>query len=322
MPVIVVHGGAGKWRREGEEHVHAALRDALHAGGEVLARGGKALDAVQAAVESLEDSPQFNAGRGAVVTADGTVELDAAIMDGAGRRAGACAAVTGVRHPIALARTVLEGTPHVLMAGRGAERLADEAGLERVGHEWFERAAETSGPEAIPPGEAAELRARSAEEVPIEEAETVGAVAIDQAGHLAAATSTGGMKGQLPGRVGDAPLPGAGTWAEDGICAVSATGDGEAFITAATTHEVAALTRHAGLGLAEACSLVLHSRVPGTGGLIAVDGGGRVALPFTTPAMARGVLWIGGEPWTAIAPADPPGEGPLRSMRTPETPSA
>src|SRR5688500_16659756 len=129
MPVIVVHGGAGKWRREGEERVHAALRDALHAGGEVLARRGRALDAVQAAVESLEDSPQFNAGRGAVVTADGTVELDAAIMDGAGRRAGACAAVTGVRHPIALARTVLEDTPHVLMAGRGAERLAGEAGL-------------------------------------------------------------------------------------------------------------------------------------------------------------------------------------------------
>jgi L-asparaginase / beta-aspartyl-peptidase len=306
MPVIVVHGGAGMWRREGEDQVHAALRDALRAGGDVLARRGSALDAVQAAVESLEASPQFNAGCGAVVTADGTVELDAAIMDGVSRRAGACAAVTGVRHPVALARTILDGTPHVLMVGAGAERLADEAGLERVGQDWFQRAAELSGPEAIPPGKAAEFRARAAEDVPIEEAETVGAVAIDHAGHLAAATSTGGMKGQLPGRVGDAPLPGAGTWAEDRICAVSATGDGEAFITAATAHEVASLVRHAGLDLGEACSLVLRSRVPGTGGLIAIDGDGGVALPFTTPAMARGVLWTGGEPWTAIGEGDPP----------------
>jgi beta-aspartyl-peptidase (threonine type) len=306
MPVIVVHGGAGAWRREGEEEVHAALRAALLAGGRVLARRGKALDAVQAAVESLEDSPQFNSGRGAVVTADGTVELDAAIMDGVSRRAGACAAVTGLRHPIALARTVLEGTPHVLLVGRGAERLADEAGLERVDHEYFEHAAEHSGPEAIPLGKAAEYRARAAEDVPIEEAETVGAVALDAAGHVAAATSTGGMKGQMPGRVGDAPLPGAGTWAEDGVCAVSATGDGEAFITAATAHEVTTLIRHGGLGLDEACSLVLRGRVPGTGGLIGVDPQGRVALPFTTPAMARGVLRVGGEPWTAIDPGDPP----------------
>ena len=192
------------------------------------------------------------------------------------------------------------------MVGKGAERLADEVGLERVPHDYFARAAELSGPEAIPPGQAAEYRARAAEEVPIEEAETVGAVAIDAAGHLAAATSTGGMKGQLPGRVGDAPLPGAGTWAEDRVCAVSATGDGEAFITAATAHEVASLVRHAGLGLEEACSLVLRSRVPGTGGLIAVGPDGEIALPFTTPAMARGVLRTGHEPWTAIAPGDPP----------------
>jgi L-asparaginase / beta-aspartyl-peptidase len=306
MPVIVVHGGAGAWRRDGEDQVHAALRDALLAGGAVLRRRGKALDAVQAAVESLEDSPQFNAGRGAVTTADGSIELDAAIMDGGRRHAGACAAVTGVRHPVALARTVLEGTPHVLMVGRGAERLADEAGLERVDHDWFAHAAELSGPEAVPPGQAADYRRRAAELTPIEEAETVGAVALDHAGHLAAATSTGGMKGQLPGRVGDAPLPGAGTWAEDGVCAVSATGDGEAFITSVTTHEVTALIRHGKLGLQEACSLVLRSRVPGTGGLVAVAPDGTVALPFTTPAMARGLLRSDGEPWTAIGPGEPP----------------
>jgi len=303
MPVIVVHAGAGAWSRTREDEVLAALREALHAGGELLQRRGRALDAVQAAVEALEDAPWFNAGRGAVATADGSVELDAAIMDGTGRRAGACAAVTGVRHPVALARTVLDGTPHVLMVGRGAERLADEAGLERVGEDWFAGAAGLSGPEAIPPGKAAEFRARPAEEVPYTEAETVGAVALDAAGHLAAATSTGGMRGQLPGRVGDAPLPGAGTWAEDGVCAVSATGDGEAFITAAVAHEVASMVRHARLTLEEACSLVLRSRVPGTGGVIGVTPDGTVALPFTTPAMARGVLRAGDDPWVAVGPA-------------------
>jgi len=306
VSVIVIHGGAGAWSREGEDLVHEALRDALLAGGEVLKRRGKAVDAVQAAVESLEDSPRFNSGHGAVTTADGTVELDAAIMDGIGPRAGAVAAVTGVKHPVALARTVLDGTPHVLMVGRGAEALADEVGLERVPHEYFARAAELSGPEAIPLGEAVAARERAASETPIEEAETVGAVALDAAGHLAAATSTGGMKGQLPGRVGDAPLPGAGTWAQDGVCAVSATGDGEAFITAAVAHEVAATLRLTELGIEEACSLVLRGRVPGTGGLIGVDPKGNICLPYTTPAMARGVLRTGGKPWTAIGAGDPP----------------
>ena len=147
------------------------------------------------------------------------------------------------------------------------------------------------------------MRARPAEETPYREAETVGAVALDAAGHLAAATSTGGMRGQLPGRVGDAPLPGAGTWAEDGVCAISATGDGEAFITAAVAHEVSTMIRHARLPLDEACSLVLRSRVPGTGGLIGVGPDGAVSLPFTTPAMARGVLRTGEQPHVAIGPA-------------------
>jgi beta-aspartyl-peptidase (threonine type) len=241
------------------------------------------------------------------------VELDAAIMDGTGRRAGACAAVTGVRHPVALARTVLDGTPHVLMVGRGAEELAAEAGLERVDEDWFARAAALSGPEAIPPGAVAAARSAAfaaagdlnrppADAVPFDEAETVGAVAVDAAGHLAAATSTGGMRGQLPGRVGDAPLPGAGTYAEDGVCAVSGTGDGEAFITAFAAHEVAAMLRHTELGIDECCRLVLRGRVGGTGGLIGVTPDGTVALPFTTPAMARGVLRAGEEPWVAIGP--------------------
>ena len=314
-PTILVHGGAGAWRRDNDAEVRAALREALVAGGVVLERRGRAVDAVQAAVEVLEDSPYFNSGRGAVDTADGTVELDAAIMDGTGRRAGACAAVKGIRHPVALARTILDGTPHVLMVGEGAERVADEAGLERVGPEWFERAQGMSGPEAIPVGMGAAARAASLaaepagnhpshDDIPYDEAETVGAVALDAARHLAAATSTGGMRGQLPGRVGDAPLPGAGTYAEDGVCAVSGTGDGEAFITAFAAHEVATMLRHAALPIEECCRLVLRGRVGGTGGLIGVTPDGAVALPFTTPAMARGLLRTGEEPVVAIGPEE------------------
>ena len=306
MSVIAIHGGAGLWRREGEEEVHELLGEALRAGGAILQRGGKALDAAQAAVELLEDAPRFNAGRGAVATADGSVELDACVMDGVGRRAGAVACVRGIRHPVQLARAVLDHTPHVLLVREGAERLADEYGVERVGDEWFQSALGLAGGEPVPVGQAAQLRRRAAEETPIEEAETVGAVAVDIGGHVAAATSTGGMKGQWPGRVGDSPLPGAGTFAEDGVCAVSATGDGEAFMTAVAAHEVAVLVRHGKLDIEEAASLVLRSRIGGTGGMIVVSPRGQVAMPFTTPAMARGMLRDDGEPWTAIGPEPAP----------------
>ena len=302
MSVIAIHGGAGLWAREGEEEVHEILREALRAGGAILKRGGKALDAVQAAVEVLEDAPRFNAGRGAVETADGTVELDACVMDGVGRRAGAVACVRGIRHPVQLARAVLDHTPHVLLVAEGAERLATEYGLERVDDEWFASAQGLAGGDPVPVGQAAELRRRAAEDTPIDESETVGAVAVDIGGHVAAATSTGGMKGQWPGRVGDAPLPGAGTFAEDGVCAVSATGDGEAFMTAVAAHEVAVLVRHGRLDIGEAASLVLRSRIGGTGGMVVVSPRGKVAMPFTTPAMARGLLRDGEEPWTAIGP--------------------
>ena len=306
MSAIAVHGGAGLWRREGEDEVHEVLRDALRAGGLVLERGGKALDAVQAAVEVLEDAPKFNAGRGAVATADGGVELDACVMDGVGRRAGAVACVRNVRHPVRLARAVLDHSPHVLLVGHGAESFADEHELERVDDAWFQDVMGLAGGDPVPPGQAAELRRRAAEDTPIEEAETVGAVAVDIGGHVAAATSTGGMKGQRPGRVGDAPLPGAGTYAEDGVCAVSGTGDGEAFITAFAAHEVAAMLRHTDLGIDECCQLVLRGRVGGTGGLVGVTPDGTVAMPFTTPAMARGLLRTGGEPWVAVGPGEPP----------------
>jgi beta-aspartyl-peptidase (threonine type) len=302
MSAIAIHGGAGLWRRDGEEEVHAVLREALVAGGSVLERGGKALDAVQGAVEVLEDAPKFNAGRGAVSTADGSVELDACVMDGVGRRAGAIACVRNVRHPVALARAVLDHSPHVLLVARGAEEFADEQGLERVDDAWFQDVMGLAGGDPVPPEQVAVLRRRPAEETPIEEAETVGAVAIDVGGHVAAATSTGGMKGQRPGRVGDAPVPGAGTYAEDGVCAVSGTGDGEAFMTAVAAQVVAVLVRHGRLSIAEASSLVLRSRITGTGGMIVVNPRGEIAMPFTTPAMARGLLRIGEEPWTAIGP--------------------
>jgi beta-aspartyl-peptidase (threonine type) len=191
----------------------------------------------------------------------------------------------------------------VLLVARGAEDFADERGIERVGPEYFQEVMGLAGGDPVPPGQAAELRRRAAEDTPIEESETVGAVAVDVGGHVAAATSTGGMKGQRPGRVGDAPLPGAGTYAEDGVCAVSGTGDGEAFMTAVAAHEVASLVRHGRLDIHEAASLVLRSRITGTGGMIVINPRGEIAMPFTTPAMARGMLRVGEEPWTAIAPA-------------------
>jgi beta-aspartyl-peptidase (threonine type) len=249
----------------------------------VLEGGGSSLDAVQAAVESLEDSPLFNAGRGSVLTADGVVEMDASIMSGADLRAGAVAAVTGVRHAVALARVVMEKTPHLLLAGAGAERLAAEFGLEVCEREWFvtdrqrERWMASKG--------------------------TVGAVALDAAGHLAAATSTGGVRGQLPGWVGDSPLIGAGCYADDATCAVSATGDGELIIRALLAAEVASLMRLRGLALAEAAKTALRERVGplrGDAGLIALDLAGNVAMPANTTVMHRGVRRNGGEPETAV----------------------
>ena len=272
-PTIVVHGGAGR-SVEDEAPYRAALAEALRAGASALSAG--AVAAALAAVEQLEDSPLFNAGRGSVLTSEGRVEMDAAVMCGRTGRAGAVAAVTGVRHPIALANAVMEHTPHVLLAGEGAERLAAELGLERVDPDWlvterqrerFLRGGEDGGGGG-----------------------TVGAVVLDSAGALAAATSTGGRRGQLPGRIGDSPLIGAGTYADDRV-AVSATGDGEQVMLAVAAHELAALVRHAGLDLESACAAVLRT-VDGAG-LIAIDGDGNVATPFNTPAMHRG--WLVGD---------------------------
>lgn len=253
------------------------------AGSAVLEGGGTALDSVQAAVQSLEDCPLLNAGRGSVLTAEGGVEMDASIMSGADLSAGAVAAVTGVRHAVALARVVMETTPHVLLVGAGAERLAVSNGLEMCEPDWFvtdrqrERWMAAKG--------------------------TVGAVALDSDGHLAAATSTGGVRWQLPGRVGDSPVIGAGTYADDATCAVSCTGDGELIIRAGLAAEISALIRHAGLNLEAACARALRERVAplrGDAGLIALDGAGNVAMPANTTVMHRGVLRNSGPAETAV----------------------
>ncbi len=275
MIVIAVHGGAGAPRPEDQDGPRlAALVRSLEAGHQLLRTGGTALDAVVAAVEVLEDDGGFNAGRGSVRTAAGTVEMDAGVADGAGRRVGAVAAVQGLRHPVAAARAVLVHGGPVILAGEGATALARSEGLAFAPDDWFvDTDIGGAGASAPAPG-------------------TVGAVALDSAGHLAAATSTGGRRGQLPGRVGDSPLPGAGVWADDRTCAVSATGEGEAFVRVAFSHEVDALVRLGGRALEDACREALEQvrSVGGNGGCIAVDGTGRLALPFTTSAMARGCI--------------------------------
>jgi beta-aspartyl-peptidase (threonine type) len=286
--VIAVHGGCGNPAAgvvRDEAAYHAALEDALAAGSAVLEDGGSALDAVQAAVCSLEDCSLFNAGRGSVLTSDGAVEMDAAVMSGVDLRAGAVAGVTRVRHAVELARAVMDDTPHVLLVGAGAERLALARGLELCEPDWFvtdrqrDRWMATRG--------------------------TVGAVALDASGHLAAATSTGGVRDQLPGRVGDSPLIGAGTYADDATCAVSVTGDGEIIIRSLVAAEIASLIRHGGISLEEACARTLSERVGalrGDAGLIAVDRAGNVVMPANTTVMHRGAVRNGGdaETWVLV----------------------
>ena len=280
-PLVAVHGGAGSGKAASEAHLDA-LCEAAEIARAVLRGGGGALDAAVAAVGFLEDCRLFNAGRGAVPTEAGTYALDAALMDGADRALGAVAAVTTVRNPVLLARVVMERTPHALMAGPGAVELAAREGLDLAGPEWFSQRAERHEP-----GDAGGVAASGGG--------TVGAAVRDGSGRLASATSTGGMRGQLPGRVGDTPVPGAGTYADDTV-AVSATGNGEAMMRAVAAHEIAALVRHAGLPLADAAERVMSELVPlGDGGLIAVGREGPPAMPFTTPALYRG--WaLGDEP--------------------------
>ena len=284
---LVFHGGAGAMRPahgdpDHERRARQGLRDALAAGAAVLGKGGSSVDAVEAAVRILEDDPCFNAGRGSTLNAEGVVELDAAIMDGSHRRAGAVAGVRTTRAPISLARMLMERGPHVLLSYEGADRMAREAGLEQVENKWFmtdERRRQLE-----------ELLAKGGFDAEVKYG-TVGAVAVDTSGHVAAATSTGGLTAKQWGRIGDSPLIGAGTYADDRACAVSATGSGEYFIRAVAAHQLAERIRLAGEEIQAALDGVLEDirELGGTGGLIAVAPTGECAWGFTTRAMYRGV---------------------------------
>jgi beta-aspartyl-peptidase (threonine type) len=292
---IVVHGGAGGSISDPEraERMRAGAAAAIEAGYAVLASGGAALDAVEAAVVVLEDDPEFNAGRGAALTEYGRVELDASIMDGATRAAGAVAAVRGVRNPVRAARAVLADGRHVLIVGAAATEFAATAGLNFENETWFVTDRERDALARLKEGDATGTRG------------TVGAVARDSHGRLAAATSTGGVSGQRLGRVGDSPLIGAGTWADETV-AVSCTGHGESIIRTALAHEVHALLRHRELGLQDACVEAIRSLegLGGDGGLIAVTARGDVAATFNSEAMTRGWRVGDGPVVTAIGPGE------------------
>jgi beta-aspartyl-peptidase (threonine type) len=288
MISIAIHGGAGVITRGSmsaadEQAYRADLGRALDAGYEVLQSGGSSLDAVTTAVRILEDSPLFNAGRGAVFNHEGINELDASIMDGRTLNAGAVAGVRHVRNPIDLARLVMERSPHVLLAGAGAEEFALEQGVELVPRNYFHTERRWQQLEKARSGD----RYSAAE---IGYFGTVGAVALDDEGNLAAATSTGGMTNKRWGRVGDSPLIGAGNYADNGSCAVSATGSGEYFIRTVLAHEISALVKYRGLAVDDAARQAVHGTlkaVGGEGGVIAVDRAGNVAMQFNTEGMFR-----------------------------------
>lgn len=294
---IAIHGGAGALSRglltaAEEDEIHAALQDAVRAGARILWQGGASLDAVEVAVRVLEDCAWFNAGKGAVFDGDGGHELDAAIMDGATLRAGAVAGLRHSPHPVSVARAVMTHSAHVMLAGPGGDRFAREMGLPQVDNAWFDTPLRWRQFEQARSGAGLSLEPGAGDG----KFGTVGAVAIDRAGHLAAATSTGGLTRKAIGRVGDSPLIGAGTYADDRSCAVSATGHGEFFIRHVAAHAVCARYRYLQAPLADCVHHVLFDELKpagGEGGLIAVDGLGQLVLDFNTEGMYR--AWCQGE---------------------------
>ena len=301
---LAIHGGAGTLLKENmtpekEAAYHDALSRALEAGEAILREGGSAMDAVEAAVCALENEPLFNAGRGAVYTSEGTQEMDAAVMDGRDRRAGSVAGVFGPKNPVKLARAVMERTEHVTLIGPNALEIARKAGLEFGDRDYFFTQSRWDALQ-----ETLAMRARGeVSDDPAVRHGTVGAVARDTAGNIAAATSTGGMTAKAPGRVGDTPMIGAGTFADNATCAVSATGHGEVFIRWNAAGEIAARMRHAGEDLATAADhVVLQDLAPndGSGGVIALDGAGNIAMPFNSQGMYRGSVRQGSAPETNI----------------------
>jgi beta-aspartyl-peptidase (threonine type) len=286
---LVIHGGAGVIERsrltpDEDAAIRAALNRALAAGSAILSGGGASLDAVEAAVRVLEDDPHFNAGHGSVLAYDGHIEMDAAIMDGSNRNAGAVNGVTATCNPIGLARRVMEHSPHVFLSREGADQFSREQGLPQEEPAYFETAERRR--------QLDELRARPASEhfdVHLKYG-TVGAVALDQAGHVAAATSTGGLTGKRWGRIGDSPIIGAGTFADDRGCAVSATGAGEYFIRVGVAHEISAQVRIGHVSARAAADAVMAEvkALGGTGGVIVVTPEGEGITSFNTPGMYRG----------------------------------
>lgn len=312
---IVLHGGAGVIERgsmdpKTESAYRASLQTALQAGANILNKGGSSVDAVEAAIRIMEDDPLFNAGRGAVFTAEGKNELDAAIMDGATMKAGSVAGVTCTRHPITLARTVMEKSPHVMLIGPGADAFAKHEGLEQVDPSFFFterrwqqliRQLKKEG-RPIPPRPAGAPPTPSS---PLGELEppqahkfgTVGVVALDRLRNIAAGTSTGGTQAKLWGRVGDSPIIGAGTYASNSSCAVSATGAGEYFIRLTVARDICALVEYKGMALQAAADEVIQKRltaIHGDGGIIAITPGAQVAWSFNSPGMYRARLVEGG----------------------------
>ncbi|NLP60657.1 isoaspartyl peptidase/L-asparaginase family protein [Paraburkholderia sacchari] len=328
--VLAIHGGAGAIARaEASDEVRAAYETALAGiltnAGRILEQGGSALDAVTEAVRLLEECPLFNAGHGAVLTSAATHELDAAIMDGRNLKSGAVAGLKTVRNPVLAARAVMEHSQHVMFVAEGAEAFAQAQGLERVAPDFFSTPLRREQLERVQRAESGQtaldhdtgsngasggvplsLPADRQKDAPLDEDRklgTVGAVALDAHGNLAAATSTGGMTNKQPGRVGDSPIIGAGCYANNRTCAVSTTGTGEMFIRMVVAHDISARMEYAGASLEEAAHTVVHEKLPqidGRGGLVAIDAQGNVAMPFNTEGMYRGFIRAGQAPVVAI----------------------
>ena len=308
--VMVIHGGAGTMKKskmtpEKEQAYHNALQAALKTGQAVLANGGSSLDAIEAAIRLMEDSPLFNAGKGAVFTNTGHNELDASIMDGSNRNAGAVGGMRKVKNPITAARRVMENSDHVMFTGSGADDFAEEQGLELVDSSYYftQRRWDALQKKLQEEKEKEKDQGCRTIESIFEKFGTVGAVALDKYGNLAAGTSTGGMTNKRYGRVGDSPIIGAGTYANNATCAVSCTGHGEYYIRNVIAYDVSALMEYAGLSVEEATHKVIHEKLEqleGTGGVIALDKDGNIAMTFNTEGMYRGFVKGSEQPQTFL----------------------
>lgn len=318
---LVIHGGAGtilkkNMTAEKELAYRDKLKEALSAGYGILKKGGSSIDAVEAAIKIMEDSPLFNAGKGAVFTSEGKNEMDASIMDGKTLEAGSVAMVNTIKNPISAARAVMEKSPHVMMVGEGAVKFAKEQNLEIVDSSYFydekryQQWQDFKGSIETQMDHSDERADNTAEQINAEFNElvdekfgTVGAVAIDVNGNIAAGTSTGGMTNKMYGRVGDSPIIGAGTYANNKTCGVSSTGHGEYFMRAVVAYDISAIMEHKGVSLQEAADEVIHNKLVklgGSGGIISVDSEGNFALTFNTEGMYRGSIREDGEPHVSI----------------------